>query len=1064
MTTSPGDNEAPRRPDVFISYSRKDREFVKRLDAALQARGRGAWVDWEGIRPAEEFMQAIFPAIEGTDTFVFVISPDSVTSAVCGQELAHAASHNKRMVPIFAREVDVKAIPEALAKLNWVFFCRENEDFDVGTDTLISAIDTDLDWVHAHTRLLTRAIEWETKGKNSSFVLRGEDLRAAEQWLAQAGTEKERQPTTLQTEYIIASRRESSQRQRITLGAVTFGFVVAIILALLAYLSRQEAHRRLVGATIVAGQERVDRGDLFDALPYFVEALKLDVGDRLREPLHRIRLGATLRQVPELVEVYFYQNRIGTAELSSNGEWVLTTADAPVATLHRILDGEERQLKITDRVRAGAFSADGQYVVLQGIRSAAIPGMLTPVMGWESAGVQVWDVAKGVPISPLLNALTGDVALCADGQWLAGARGNDAIIWNLKGEQVMAFSHHAAVKAVTFDSQGTQLLVTTVADTATVWELPSGICKDLPPEGKAWRAWFSHTGKQVLVSGRRIWTLSDLTGVSLDTNRDIVHAAFSPDDKRVVVGSGAYPVVGDGSAQVFDVVTGHAVTPLLLHGEDVTCTAFSADGHLVATGSADRTARVWNAETGVPVTPPLRHLAAVTTVQFAGPTQPNVLLTASDDGTVRLWRIDGRREVTVTTPGSAWHCAFSSDGKRIALGGFDQATATGQASGLGLARMYTVDGAAASPPLGHQVPLSEVRFNSDGRRLITRDWNGSMFVWNGEGRSLATSYAPRAVDPDGNQIIEFGEGGRIFVRDINSGDTRELPGAVGATEAVFSLDGKRVALAGPTFAGLWNVATGEKVSYPVNGVNSVRSLSLSPEQRWLLLSGYSKPQMLDLKSGNSVTLDFSDVNVFSAGDKWLLNINNTGPLILWDLPDRRATELSAIGTPICAAFSLHGDQLVIGYQQNLARLWSPKKKLPLFNPLSHATAVNRVSFSNDGRMVATGSSSNQARVWDSASATALTPLLVHPPGGEIYGVKFSPDGGRLLTVSTDRTSKIWDLSPDERGVAELEALADFLAACRMDEGGGVVPLGKADLPRLYEQFRTSSPNKTKRTQ
>ena len=42
---------------------------------------------------------------------------------------------------------------------------------------LISALDTDLDLVRAHTRLLTRAIEWNANGKNNSFVLRGDDLR-----------------------------------------------------------------------------------------------------------------------------------------------------------------------------------------------------------------------------------------------------------------------------------------------------------------------------------------------------------------------------------------------------------------------------------------------------------------------------------------------------------------------------------------------------------------------------------------------------------------------------------------------------------------------------------------------------------------------------------------------------------------------------------------------------------------------------------------------------------------------------------------------------------------------
>src|SRR5215468_6832445 len=233
MPTEPSDQQVPRSPEVFISYSRKDKDFVRRLDESLKSRGREAWVDWEDIRPTEDFMQAIYGAIEGVDTFVFVLTPDSVASVVCDREIAHAVAHNKRMVPIVARDVNAETVPKALAKLNWIF-CRESDDFEKAMDMLISAFDTDLDWVHAHTRLLTRAIEWENKGKNNSFVLRGDDLRLAEQWLAEAGAQKQRQPTPLQTEYIIASRKAAGRRQRITLGAVTFGLIVSIVLAVVA--------------------------------------------------------------------------------------------------------------------------------------------------------------------------------------------------------------------------------------------------------------------------------------------------------------------------------------------------------------------------------------------------------------------------------------------------------------------------------------------------------------------------------------------------------------------------------------------------------------------------------------------------------------------------------------------------------------------------------------------------------------------------------------------------------------------------------------------------------------
>src|SRR5438046_2241530 len=214
MTTEPSDKQAPRPQEVFISYSRKDKDFVRRLYEALKSRGREAWVDWQDIRPTEEWMQAIYAAIEGADTFVFVLTPDSVASVIARREIAHAAEHNKRMVPIVAREVNAKTVPEALAKLNWIF-SRDSDDFEKATDTLVSALDTDLDWVHSHTRLLTRAIEWQNKGKNNSFVLRGDDLRSAEQWLAEASSNKEPKPTALQTEYIIASRKAAARRQRI---------------------------------------------------------------------------------------------------------------------------------------------------------------------------------------------------------------------------------------------------------------------------------------------------------------------------------------------------------------------------------------------------------------------------------------------------------------------------------------------------------------------------------------------------------------------------------------------------------------------------------------------------------------------------------------------------------------------------------------------------------------------------------------------------------------------------------------------------------------------------------
>ncbi len=268
--------------EIFISYSREDKEFVRRLDEELKRRNREAWVDWEGIPPGDTWEKTIYGAIEATNTFIFVLTPDSIASEVCGKEIAHAAANNKRLVPIVQREVAAERVPKSLGELNWIFF-RDSDDFNEATDKLVSALDTDLTWVRAHTRLLTRAIEWDANGRNNSFVLRGEDLRAAEQWLAQAGAQKERQPTAFQTEYIIASRKASARRQRITLGAVTFGLIVSIVLAVVAFFARHKAVEQEAKAKAETSRSEylralslVEDGDADQALRSLARSLELD--------------------------------------------------------------------------------------------------------------------------------------------------------------------------------------------------------------------------------------------------------------------------------------------------------------------------------------------------------------------------------------------------------------------------------------------------------------------------------------------------------------------------------------------------------------------------------------------------------------------------------------------------------------------------------------------------------------------------------------------------------------------------------------------------------------------
>lgn len=137
-------------------------------------------MDWEGIPPRADWLREIYHAIDGVNSFVFVISPDSLVSEICHKEAAHAIAQNKRIVPIMHRDVDKKDFApawfgqeweqearqnwETLGKLNWMLL-RETDAFQTGIDNLLEAISTDLEHVRNHTRWLMKAQEWDRQGR-----------------------------------------------------------------------------------------------------------------------------------------------------------------------------------------------------------------------------------------------------------------------------------------------------------------------------------------------------------------------------------------------------------------------------------------------------------------------------------------------------------------------------------------------------------------------------------------------------------------------------------------------------------------------------------------------------------------------------------------------------------------------------------------------------------------------------------------------------------------------------------------------------------------------------------
>ena len=201
--------------DAFISYSHLDRDFAVRLQRALRDSGKEIWVDEADIPSGARWAEDLKGAIEDADSFVFIISPDSVASEECKKELNYAVELNKRIIPLNLRLTPFADLPDAIRAVQFVpprgpF---ENDPdptsentFENSLPLLIATIDTDLDATREHTEWGKKALEWDKHTQDRSFLLTGSELEAAEQWLVRR-TDKGPEPTDLQKSYVLASRQ-----------------------------------------------------------------------------------------------------------------------------------------------------------------------------------------------------------------------------------------------------------------------------------------------------------------------------------------------------------------------------------------------------------------------------------------------------------------------------------------------------------------------------------------------------------------------------------------------------------------------------------------------------------------------------------------------------------------------------------------------------------------------------------------------------------------------------------------------------------------------------------------
>jgi WD40 repeat protein len=110
---------------------------------------------------------------------------------------------------------------------------------------------------------------------------------------------------------------------------------------------------------------------------------------------------------------------------------------------------------------------------------------------------------------------------------------------------------------------------------------------------------------------------------------------------------------------------------------------------------------------------------------------------------------------------------------------------------------------------------------------------------------------------------------------------------------------------------------------------------------------------------------------------------------------------------LSVSFSPDGKTLATGSNDNTIKLWNIDSGKEIRTFQGHKAAVKSVSFSPDGKTLATGSNDTAIKLWNVDSGKEIRTLQGHK--SFVLGLDFSPDGKMLATGSNDTAIKLWNV-------------------------------------------------------